>query len=73
MQSTCRWVMQCFTPPLLSQRRRPGAACRNGFSHVVSVNERLIQALKRLGPEAVVDMDLAAQRESLVLALRKTC
>ncbi len=71
MQSTCRWVMQCFTPPLLSQRRRPGAACRNGFSHVVSVNERLIQALKRLGPEAVVD--LAAQRESLVLALRKNC
>jgi hypothetical protein len=66
MQSTCSWGTQCYTPPLLAQRRRPGAACRNGLPHVVSVNKRLIEALKRLGPEAVVDMDLAAQRESLV-------
>ena len=50
----------------MARRRQPGDARRNGFTHVVSVNRRLIQALKLLGPEAVVDMDLAAQRESLV-------
>ncbi|KAK9819257.1 hypothetical protein WJX81_005098 [Elliptochloris bilobata] len=38
---------------------------KNGLPHVVSVAGQLVSALKALGPEAVVDMDRAAQRESL--------
>ena len=49
--------------------RRP-CACRNGLPHVVSIVGQLVEALKELGPDAVVDMDAAAQRESLVRAPR---
>ena len=33
---------------------------------MVSIAGQLIQKLKQLGPDAVVDMDNAAQRESMV-------
>ena len=39
--------------------------CRNGLPHVVNIAGQLIQKLKQLGPDAVVDMDNAAQRESM--------
>ena len=61
------WVMQRLLGATLpAQRCQPGGARRNGLPHVVSVVERLIKALRRLGREAVVDIDLAAQRGSLV-------
>lgn len=38
---------------------------RKGFHHVVSTNERLIEALQAAGPDTAVDIDNAAQRVTL--------